>query len=373
MLRWIILAVVVVGISAAATLLVQYVPDLALEPSSAATARAGPQPKVQIEEPLVYDFGKMSQWDQGSHAWIIKNLGKGDLELWQEGDTSCSCTVAEFTGGEKKANAADRKTVVVKPAGSTKINLVWQTKSFENKYHQYAKVGTNDLSRPIFQIAVQGVVHHPVVAVPPQLLTFESISNEETTRAKIAVFSPDRKDMKITKISTSRPALIEASIEPLPAQGKTMFKVEGGYNVSVRIKPGMPLGKFKDELIIATDHPLQRELRVPIGGNVTGLVSVIPEGLARVVGRGGGSKEVKLVVRGGRPTHFELLRKPDQLEISIEPADGSPPGVYRLRATIPPGTAAGRIDDQIILKSDLPKAGEIKIPVSIYVSNAPAG
>jgi hypothetical protein len=325
-----------------------------------------------IDDALVHDFGTMSQRDEGKHTWAIRNMGEGSLELWQEGRTSCSCTVAEFRDSEADEHGTPKKHVTVKPGESTAINLVWHTKEFQDKYSQQATIGTNDPKRPLFTIGVKGFVHQPVVAVPPQLSTFEAISNEETTRARIALFSPDRPELKIIKLVSSRPALIVALAEPMPAEDLKMFKVKGGYKLNIEIKPGLPLGRFVDELLIETDHPLGSKLTIPIGGNVTGPISVVPPGvrLPHVAGRLGSSRELKLQVRGKRATSFDVLHKPEQIEVAIKPKDPtSEQGTYLLVVTVPRGTSAGRIDDEIILKTDHPKAGEIKIPVSIFVSN----
>ena len=40
---------------------------------------------------------------------------------------------------------------------------------------------------------------------------------------------------------------------------------------------------------------------------------------------------------------------------------------------MPPGTPAGEIDGDIVLKTDHPKASELKIPVIILISNAIPG
>lgn len=44
-----------------------------------------------------------------------------------------------------------------------------------------------------------------------------------------------------------------------------------------------------------------------------------------------------------------------------------------MTVTIAKGTAAGPVDGDIILKTDNPKATEMKIPVSVLISNSPAG
>ena len=44
-----------------------------------------------------------------------------------------------------------------------------------------------------------------------------------------------------------------------------------------------------------------------------------------------------------------------------------------MTVTVPPGTAPGPVDGEVILKTDNPSARELKIPVSILISNSGAG
>ena len=126
--------------------------------------------------------------------------------MWLAGKTSCSCTIASLTEDKKE---------VVKPGESKNIDLEWNTKTFENDYTQTATIGTNDPSRPTFTLLVRGKVYPPVIVIPPEMMTFGSISNEEPHKSRIAVFSLDRPEMKITSVATSRPALIVTKVEPL--------------------------------------------------------------------------------------------------------------------------------------------------------------
>ncbi len=376
MLRWIVLAVVVVALTAAATFLVQYVPDSGTDPNfPVAENTAGPHSKVEIHEPLTHEFGVMSQHDGGKHAWEIKNAGEANLELWLDGKPTCHCTVAEFESAGRAEEGIPAKKVVVEPGKSTRVNLKWETREWkEGGYAQSATFGTNDPARPTFTVAVKGTVHPAIIVVPPQMISLPSVSTEESTKTKIAVFSIDRPETKITKIMTSRPAYITAKAVPLDAKEIKQFRIERGYRVDVEVKPGMPIGQFHDEIVIHTDHPRQAEQKVSIGGSVTGPISAVPHlvRILNVTSRVGVTKDVALLVRGQKSTKFEVARKPDQLEVAIDPDDSKTKGRYRMRVTVPKGTAAGRVEGLIILKTDHPRVSELKIPVDIFVSNAGA-
>jgi hypothetical protein len=81
-----------------------------------------------------------------------------------------------------------------------------------------------------------------------------------------------------------------------------------------------------------------------------------------------------LVVRGATPTRFEVSQKPARVDVEIVQSEAeTQKGRYRLMVTVPPGTAAGLIDEPIVLRTDHPRAKELKIPVRILVSNTTAG
>lgn len=81
-----------------------------------------------------------------------------------------------------------------------------------------------------------------------------------------------------------------------------------------------------------------------------------------------------LLVRGGRSTKFEVAYHPEKINVTITPDDTqSQKGRYKMTVTVPPGTSAGPVDGDIILKTDHPSVSEMKIPVSILISNSGAG
>ncbi len=257
------------ALTAAATLVVQYLPDSEDTSKVPVAMPTGPQPKVVIDEDLVYDFGKMAQHDGSSHTWLIRNEGEADLDIWLDGKPTCSCTIAKLEGGQK---------ATIKPGVATTIDLNWNTKEFPDDYSQGATFGTNDPRTPTFKLAIKGKVYPPVVIFPPQMIQFPRISNEEPHQAKFAVYSQERPELKVIKVVSSKPGLIVAESKPMTPQEAKQLKVEKGYMVTVEIKPGMPLGNFHEELVVTTDHPKQPEVKMTIGGSVYGPISVTPRG-----------------------------------------------------------------------------------------------
>ena len=368
MSRWIILGVVVIALSAAATVLTQYAPisETGPSPNLATNEATGPHPTVEISEKLEYDFGTMPQQVKGTHSWEVKNAGDADLDIWLL-ESTCSCTIGKL----KAAKGQTEKKATIKPKESTTIDLEWETRNKHDDYDNQVKIGTNDPAHRSVTLRVKGKVFPAVMVYPPEMITLDGISNEAPTEAYIAVYSKDRPETKITKISTSRPDFMVAKQRPLDEKERKQFELKvGGYQVTVAIKPGMPLGRFHEELVIETDHPRQPETRVTIAGYTTGPISVVPERLRMEVSSSeGATRSLTVLVRGDLPKRFEIAHHPDGVEV----VSATKPGGYLLTVTVPPGAAAKLIEDEIVIKTDKPSATEVKIPVTIMISNAGAG
>ncbi len=87
--------------------------------------------------------------------------------------------------------------------------------------------------------------------------------------------------------------------------------------------------------------------------------------------RQGATRDLILVVRGGKETQFDVVEKPEKVDVAIARADtATVKGRYRLTITVPPGTPAGEVAGNIVLKTDHPMASQLKIPVSILISRS---
>jgi hypothetical protein len=371
MKNWIALIVVLIGLSAAATVAVQTWSSGSsggLEQPILSQPERGnaSSPKAVVEGNLDYNFGTLPQRTTGKHAWVVRNTGKSDLELWMISST-CSCTLAKFKDGKKQ---------VVKPGDSTEIVLEFETRENNGEYAKGAEIGTNDPGYPTFSLAARGKVYPAVMTLPPDgTLNFGSISNDrEDNMGRIAVFSVDRPETKVLRVTSANPNVTGEALEMTPQEVKGLpsDKVKRGTKVQIRIKSGMTLGTFRDEAVIVTDHPLQPEVRIMLVGKMTGPINLMPGAVSMhdVYGTAGASAELAVVVASARATKFEVARKPEKLKVDVVPSDAEKkPGRYRLVVTVPPGTPPTRIEDEILLKTDHPKAASVLVPVSIWVLN----
>jgi hypothetical protein len=373
MKSWIILIVLAVALTAAFTVAVPLLwsdsttKDLLSFP--APPKPDGPAPVAEVEEDLHYDFGTLPQQFTGHHTWTFKNTGPGPLEL--RGVTStCSCTTADLLTERKEG-----KAVVLKPGESHPITVTFETKNWFN-FHQTVTVATSDPDRPTIVLTVDGIARPAIATVPSDpSISFGPISNELESTRKIALFSADRPDLILTKVTSTNPALVAVTPRSLTPEEAKEAKAEKGYMLDVTVKPTSNLGAFAEEVLVQTDHPQKSELRFKVMGRVTGPITLVPE---KVTVRGassndGGTEKLKIVARGRSSVKFTVDKKPKAFDVSIEPippADGAKGSMYTMTVKVIPGTDSGRIIDEIVLGSDDPLASEIKIPVDVLVEGA---
>jgi hypothetical protein len=365
MVRWIILGVIVVVASAAATVLFQVVPSWSSDSANGLAFPApakGVYPKVVVDGDLKYNFGMMRLKDKGHKSWTLLNKGEADLMLKMVSST-CSCTIANLKVGE---------TATVKPGESTEITLEWTTKSV-GSFDQSAEIGTNDPTRPVITLAVSGEVRPAVTLIPSdQTLNFLEISNEtEDHRAWAGIYSVDKDDLAITRTVSSKPDAVLVETEPMPPEDLKKLEAKQGIRINVIVKSDkMPIGSFREMIEIETNHPQQPKLELYVTGKMTGPISLSPERVWAhgVPSRTGASQEIKLLVRGQKETKFEVQTPPKPIKVEVVPGNKfEHASQYRLIVTVPPETEAGTYEGKITLKTDHPKAAEVEIPYSIFV------
>jgi hypothetical protein len=368
MKRWLVLAALVVVLTTTATVVVQILPGSTKPqelPYPAAPADAGPLPLAAVDGDPTYKFGMAAQQVKLEKDWTVRNEGKADLAL-TIGPPACSCTVANFANGTNKTT--------IKPGEATTIHLTFETRENNGGYHKSATLVTNDPTHPTLEFAADGIVRPSVVLYPPEpTVNFMEIANDtDDHHTKVALYSPDQPDMKITQIKSSRPDQVVVTQEPLPAEDCKQLKVDKGIRINVQVKGTMSLGIFREEVVLKTDHPKQPEVRLTVNGKMVGPIMAMPERLRMipVSSRDGATGELKLTVRGLRPTTFQVEHNPEKFQVAVTPADPvKRPGQYRLTVKVPPGLPTGLIIDDIVLKTDHPKAGELKIPIDVSIED----
>lgn len=333
-----------------------------------------------VLESDTHDFGAMDANSTGHHDFVVLNKGNAPLKL-TKGETTCKCTLAKVDEAE------------IPPGGKSKVTLDWTAKSLTGAFRQTATVLTNDPDHPRVTVTVTGRVT-AIYRTSPSEVVFSRLAPGETGNASVRLFGyGSEKDLKATGFQleeSTNAKHFDVALRPLSAdQIKDEPDAKSGYEVLITLKPGLPIGPFRQKIAVATNLKEAANVDIPIRGEVASEISVAgaefdPETgvlmLGNVDSSQGAERTVRIFVRGPfcRQVRFEpvevvpaLLRvtvgKTTEMSsgevtltpLTIEIPKGSPPANHL-------GSEQGKLG-RITLKTHHPQSPELRIYVRFAV------
>lgn len=349
-LLWLVPLVVVLGSLAGAAMAAAEMgwlrgrPDLARLDTSARDAASPallpadqPQPRVQIDQ-TEFDFGTMELNSTMQHTFVIKNVGRGPLSL-SKGDTTCKCTISQLSEG------------TVPPGGQTEIKLEWKATTGAPYFRQSATILTNDPFHRQIKLEVYGGIDEPVHWYPKSEIVFGGLMPDQEGRDSLKLLTSLSDKLEVLEHRLDDPELarfIDVQWTPLPASElQGLLGAKAGLNFEVRIKPGLPLGRFH-QLVEFTTNVTAERVALPISGNVETGITVFGQGWSDAretlsfgtVSRAEGAvRKLQIALKGDRrhDTKLRVARVvPDFLQVELgEPADGGQTVRVPITVTIP--------------------------------------
>jgi hypothetical protein len=320
-----------------------------------------PQPLAVAEE-TEFNFGYLENGAQDNrHSFIIKNEGTAPLKLVRS-EVSCSkCTFASLPGEP------------IPPGGSAAVQVRWNINIENDVFRQHVDVHTNDRKHPLLRLMVTGNVVRPFQIKPGEIV-FSNVRVGEEARASAMLLSYFSDDLQVLESNLSSEALAPYfGVELTPvAADKLPEGVKSAVEINVLLKPGLPLGAFKQRILLKTNLEKGENLELPVTGSITGPVSIVASGWnqdrgvlqIRQVTRGKGAvRELSLIIRGKEfsglkvkpPTVTPSLVKVTYGE--IKEVNGGATTIVPVRIEIPPGSPSVNH-----MGSEQGKLGEIIIP-----------
>jgi hypothetical protein len=318
-------------------------------PGAVADDAAGPRAETAETE---YVFGTIGTGETGGHEFTIRNAGREPLTL-TKGATSCTCTISDF---ERSEGGDPDGAKSVPPGGVTKVKVQWKGKGGGGPFRQQATIFTNDPRRPEIVFVVEGRVVPTWKAVP-----------EAVVFSRLSATTGDRTVVRIYTFGSEPPSAVEATIDhPQAAQFFSLatapmtaaeFADEpgatGGLNLTIEIKPGLPLGPLRHTIALSFRMPDAVTAELPFEGVVAGDLALAGAAwdsshqilsLGTVSGKKGLRTQLFLTAKGPhrdavRPVVREVV--PDSLQVDIgESKPVGTGGVVRTPLTIvvPPGS-----------------------------------
>ncbi|HXN85263.1 MAG TPA: DUF1573 domain-containing protein [Candidatus Binataceae bacterium] len=303
------------------------------------SAPPGPQPKVQIDNPL-YDFGSATEATMVNHTFKIKNTGNGRLVITHV-KTSCGCT------------AATPAKNTLGPGEETEIAVGFDTRF--QKGHQVRTITafTNDPNTPQAIMTMQGVVKQQVSATPADVAFGKVKQGSEVTKEVLITDLTGRKDpFTVTEVTNSNPAI------SVTKENRTDGKP--GVLLKISLTKAMPTGTFDDTVKLTTSRiPVQ----VDVFGTVTGDLSVDPAQVSfGIVPRGQEAvRMIKLTNESAKPVKvLGITSSAVPVSASAEPVDGGKE--YKITVNLHRGTPDGQVRGQLQIKTDDPNQQVVNVP-----------
>jgi hypothetical protein len=349
--------------------------------------RSGPSPTIDVPE-TQFNFGDIDIGGTGSHEFIIRNTGDAPLELTR-GVTSCSCTVSDF----EETDGGSKSVKLVPPGGSTRLQVQWEGKGDGGPFRQQASVSTNDPRRPQIAFVVEGTVI-PTYKTMPQSISLAKLSAGTATQATVRVFTFGTEPPSIDSLTLDDEktahfySLTSAPLEPAEVAAET--GATGGFQITVDIRPGLPIGPLRQTIMAVFRTPEEVTAEIPMEGSVSGDLALAGQAwdssrealvLGMVSSRTGSQTSLFLTAKGPRRADVKLALQevvPDSLQVVI--GEGRPVGngnVIRipLSITVPPGSGpANHIGSpqapagRIVLDTGLPDSPTLTIPVCVTIT-----
>jgi len=344
-----------------------------------AKTRIGPQPVADVDSDE-FRFGTIAFGATRTHLFTITNRGDALLEL-RKGSTSCKCTISELKKGS------------IAPGESAQVKLAWTAKLMEGNFREIATILTNDPRRSRIELSVTGRVTRTLQIEPHDFVFSKvNIDEEKTARVRLLCFGEDPvkiTDTKLVMRSKDNDKFFDISIKPIPRDALGNPDANSGFDVSLTIKPGIPVGTFRGRLELTTNVKRQGAFYLPIRGSVASDLSVVGKGwssgdgilaLGTIHGRQGFKRPLFIYLRGRHPEQIDLgpiETDPDCLHVTLGKKksllDGRVVSVP-LTLEIPAGTRSiNRLGtaqapfEEIVVHTNDPKSRELRMLVRFAV------
>lgn len=352
------------------------------EPVEAGTvpqaSQSGAKP-VAVAAETEFDFGHLrNKTLDNQHVFQVRNEGSAPLK---------------FTGSNVSCKKCTYVTIpdeAVPPGETGDVVVRWDVDTYEDHFRQSATVNTNDPEHESLRFVISGKVVRPLAAEPQKLVLSNVHVGEQTqVKARLSAYFSDQLEVtghSLADVSTAD--YFDVAAAPLP-KDQLDSEVRSGVEVTVTVKPGLPVGAINQSLKLKTNLTDEPEIDLPISGEVVGAVQINHKDWDREYGflqigqvkQSEGAKRVlNLIARGTDLAGLKLepaeINDPEALKVTYGEAVELKQGVFRVPVTleVPPGSplvnhmggANGKLAE-ILIPTNKPALGRVKMSVKFAV------
>lgn len=384
-------------------------------PAAAATKSNG---KLQPLSPLRHQFGRVAQGEEVRHVFRLKNAGRGPVQI-ELSERSCGCTAVKFNGKQMHVSGepvgsqlptlpisegslpipvkldgslplpiplplapipATNPTAEIPEqheiaAGATAlIEVSVKTSRGPGAFAQQVTLKSDDAALSSLVLQVEGEIA-PVVETSRAVLDFGKVRQGQPARLQVELTSHFAEKFSVEGVDCTHPD-VKVSHQRFDASELRQRQVKQGFHLDVELADAAAIGALEGDVVVYTNLPEMETIRFPLRGLVTSDTVQLPiERLElgfveRTKGTKGGlflklatSERVVAQVRSVSPAG---------LKVNVATANGTDGKTSYLivEVELPAGAKPGHCQGAIDLRTNLPGAKLIRIPVSGLVGDA---
>ncbi len=296
----------------------------------------------------VKDFGMVDKGRRLTHSFEIRNAGDAMLEITNV-RPACGCTVAEY----------DRE---IAPGETGTVTATVDTSNFKGGIAKSVRVFTNDPKNPQIDLVIKANVTTQI-EVDPGYARFVAVYGEPQKTSVQSVWAVDYRGLEIESAESPFP-YVEVRFHEAE-EGERNSDAKGNqWQVEIDLDPSAPVGPLADFVVLTTNHPQLKTLRIPVSGFVRPVLSVTPRvadfGRRELTGPQTASLEIRnlssATVKLG-----DVETDVDGLEAEVEPLEEG--RLYKVLLTIKPGMPKGDFEGLVSIRTTSSKQPTIEISV----------
>ncbi|MEY4701993.1 MAG: hypothetical protein RL326_2180 [Pseudomonadota bacterium] len=299
-------------------------------------------PRLVVSEPS-YNFGSVPQGQRIVHEYELRNAGDGDLTI-QRVSPACGCTAAAVSSN------------VVKPGGTEKIKVEFDTTGFSGAKTKSIQVLTNSVDKSEMTLILTGTVVRGV-SLTPERLDFGEINANSSLPTRTKEFTLEMNegvDFEVKRATSYSPHIAVRQVGAQPRK----------VTYSVELLPDAPKGELRDRVIVEFEGGKQASVNIPVSANVLADLRVVPSTVS--FGIVGGESVIERRVRfensSGRKVAVNSINSSHPaVSASLVEVEAGKKGVLVVK--LDPTRMTGDLKANLDLKTDHPEDKIVSLSV----------
>jgi hypothetical protein len=295
-----------------------------------------------------HNFGTVAKGSKTEYRFVFRNLYKEDLHV-SGVRTSCGCTSPTVSKRDLKTHE------------SAEVVATFNTRTFTGQHGATLTVTFDKPFHAEVQLRVAGNIRGDVSFDPP-FIDLGNVDLGKGAERQVRVTRVGGSPWEIKDVRSANPDFEVSLSKPTTGAGQTT------YDLTMRLKPEATAGYIKGQLVLVTNDPRATQIPMDVEGRVVAEVTVSPQLLALGAVAPGAAVTKNVVVRANRPFCVTGINCADGC-LTCEPRT-TPATVHILPVTFTAGNAAGKVERQLKIATDLGDGAVPAVTVQAVVEAA---